>query len=306
LAKRVLLSLSLVVLAYHNATAAGESRHLSPIDHSAETDRRVIKDRLYPQKNPSHEDDSFLNAVGAVWPYAIDGSSARYSASTGHVAATGFLIDRCHILTNLHTAYSGDVIVNPPLGSPVTFAVGQTETDKDRGALQGLRFLLRGTVIAHGDAIVLDRLVHNPENDWAVARLANDADITITPMSIAAVARAQLTKDLRLFAAGFPTDHRTRRGDGFKLKDLWGSEGRVIGIDPDTDALIQTTIQTTPGDSGGPLYGDFGGKHLVIGLVQGYRGNGIDTGENMANVQILFTGDTLTAISQALTRSPCR
>jgi V8-like Glu-specific endopeptidase len=301
-----LFLLCLVGFPYINAVAAGDSHRISRTDRSHERDRRTVKDRLHATNNPNDEDDSFLNAVGAVWPYGIDGSAARYKASTGHGAATGFLIDQCHVLTNVHAAYAGDTIVNPPLGSTVSFAVGQTDSDRDRGALQGLKFLLQGRVIARGDAIILDQLVHNPENDWAVIRLTHDADSRITPLTIAAIDAAQLPKDHELFAAGFPSDHRTLRGDGFKLKDLWESEGRVVGIDPDTGALIQTTIQTTPGDSGGPLYGDFAGRHLVIGLVQGYLGNGIDTDENMPNVQILFTAATLAMISQALRQSPCR
>jgi len=44
---------------------------------------------------------------------------AGYSASTGDRAATGFLVDRCHVLTNLHVAYGDTDVVNAPLGQPV-------------------------------------------------------------------------------------------------------------------------------------------------------------------------------------------
>jgi hypothetical protein len=290
------------------ATGAAGSPGIWRNEHALEDDRRVVKDRLHPAGNPDHRDASFLNAVGAVWPYGID-PSPHLDASTGHDAATGFLIDRCHVLTSMHAVYTGDVIANPPAGKPVAFAVGQTESDKDRGAIQGLRFLMQGVVVAHGGSIILDKRVHDPENDWAVIRLAADVDGAISPMTIAAVDIAQLAVHHRLFAAGFPTDHRTLRADGFKLKDLWGSEGDIVGIDPSGSgaALIQTTIQTTPGDSGGPVYGDFGGReHVVIGMIQGYRGNGIDTRLGAPNAQILLTGATLAAIGRARELSPCR
>jgi hypothetical protein len=89
-------------------------------------------------QQPDHEDYSFLNAVGAVWSADIDKSAA------GYMASTGFLIDRCHVLTNMHAVYTDDVVVNPPVGKPVSFAVGQTEGAANRGALQGLKFLLSG------------------------------------------------------------------------------------------------------------------------------------------------------------------
>jgi V8-like Glu-specific endopeptidase len=263
----------------------------------------VVKDRV----RSNHPDEFFLNAVGAVWPYGI-GKSASYAASTGYDAATGFLIDRCHVLTNMHVVYTDDTVVDPPVGNLVAFAVGQAASDKDRGALQGLRFLFEGVVTAHGDAIILSRLVHNPENDWAVIRLTTSVDSSISPMTIAAIDLAQLPINFKLSAAGFPTDHRRLRGDGFKLKDLWVSEGRVVGVVPaSTGALIQTTIQTTPGDSGGPVYGDFNGQtHIVVGIVQGFRGDGIDASESRPNVGILLTPDTIAAITRAQEQTPCR
>jgi V8-like Glu-specific endopeptidase len=278
-------------------------------DRILEKDNRVAKDRLHSSNNSNHEDYSFLNAVGAVWPYGVDKSAAGYDAATGHDAATGFLIDRCHVLTNMHVVYGDQLVVDPPAGNPVAFAVGQTEGDRDKGALQGLRFLLQGVVIAHGDTIIVDRRVQNPENDWAVIRLATTVDSTITAMTVAAVDLAQLAAHSPLSAAGFPTDHRELRGDGFKLKELWGSDGQVVGVVSvsTTGAFIQTTIQTTPGNSGGPIYGNFNGqKHIVIGMVQSIRGNGIDVSESMPNVQVLFTPTTVAKITAAAAQSPCR
>src|SRR5208282_1367806 len=151
-------------------------------------------------------------------------------------------------------------------GNAAAFAVGQTAGDKDRGALQGLKLLLQGVVVAHGDTIIVDHQVRDPENDWAVIRLAANVDGSITPMSIAAVDLAALPMQSTLSAAGFPTDHRGLRGNGFKLKDLWGSEGRIVGIvsGGTNGAFIQTTIQTTPGNSGGPIYGDVDGRKHVV------------------------------------------
>src|ERR1019366_1430123 len=252
--------------------------------------------------NPNHDDDSFLNAVGAVWSDDIRMSAAGYGA------ATGFLIDRCHVLTNMHVIYADVDVVNAPVGKSAAFAVGQTEGETNRGAMRGLRFLLTGTVIAHGDNVILNHVVHAPENDWAVIHLTKNVDVSITPMTIASVEVAQLPRNHKLSAAGFPVHHRELRGDGFNLKDLWGSDGRVVGVVwPSTrGAVIETTIQATRGNSGSPVYGDFNGqKHIVIGMVQSVRGNGIDVSEGQPNMQVLFTPSTLTSINAARADTPC-
>ena len=71
--------------------------------------------------------------------------------------------------------------------------------------------------------------------------------------------------------------------------------------------MIQTTIQTTPGSSGGPIYGDFNGrKHIVVGMVQSIRGNGIDVSDDAPNVEVLFTPGTVTQITGAEAGTPCR
>jgi hypothetical protein len=62
-----------------------------------------------------------------------------------------------------------------------------------------------------------------------------------------------------------------------------------------------------PGDSGGPVYGDFNGQtHIVVGIIQGFRGNGIDASESRPNVGILLTPDTIAAITRAQEQTPCR
>jgi len=304
-----LMSLGLFYVVFRSDVAAGAIPGIWRADRTSEKDSRVAKDRLHSTNNANHEDDSFLNAVGAVWFYGVHKSAAGYDAATGHDAATGFLIDQCHVLTNMHVVYADSVVVNPPVGNPVAFGVGQTEGDKDKGALQGLRFLLQGMVIAHGDTVIVDHQVHNPENDWALIQLAANVNSTITPMAIAAVDFAQLPLHVALSAAGFPMDHRKLRGDGFKLKDLWGSEGQIVGIVSvgASGAFIQTTIQTTPGNSGGPIYGDFNGqRHIVVGMVQSIRGNGIDISESAPNVQVLFTPSTIAKITEAEMQTPCR
>jgi V8-like Glu-specific endopeptidase len=308
-AARYRISLAFAGLIFLSAVAEGGTPGIWRTNRVLEKDTRVAKDRLHSSNNPNHEDDSFLNAVGAVWSYGIDKSPAGYDAATGHTAATGFLIDRCHVLTNMHVVYTDDTVVDPPVGKPVAFAVGQTESERDRGALQGLKFLLQGTVIARGDAIIVDHVVRNPDNDWAVIQLAANVDGSITPMTVAAIDPAQLPTHVTLSAAGFPTDHREPRGDGFKLKDLWGSDGRLVEVVSvsTAGAFIQTTIQTTPGNSGGPIYGDFNGRrHIVVGMVQGIRGNGIDVSESMPNVQVLFTPGTIAKITAAAAQTPCR
>jgi V8-like Glu-specific endopeptidase len=271
-------------------------------DHATK-DTRVVKDRLHPRNNRDHEDAAFLNAVGAVWSADIDRSAVGYSASTG------FLIDRCHVLTNMHVVYADDIVVDPPVGIPVQFGVGQTEGEANRGAVQGLKFLFEGEVVAHGGSIIVSQLVHDPQSDWALVRLAASVDDTIRPLTIGAVDGAQLTKNPRLSIAGFPAELRERRGDRLDLKDLWESEGRVVGViwGSTAGAVIESTIQSTQGSSGSPLYGDFDGqKHIVIGMAQGIRGNGIDVSESSPNVQVLFTPDTLARISAARAATPCR
>ena len=128
-------------------------------------------------------------------------------------------------------------------------------------------------------------------------------------MTIATIDLQQLPTHFTLSATGFPTDHRVPRGDGFKLKDLWSSDGRIVGVvsvSPSA-AIIETTIQTTVGSSGGPIYGEFNGqKHIVVGMVQGIRGNGIDVSERAPNVEVLFTPGTIAKIAAAAAQSPCR
>jgi V8-like Glu-specific endopeptidase len=293
----------LVGFLFLGSTVAGALPGVWRTPHTLKKDTRIVKDRLHARNNRSHEDYSFLNAVGAVWPADIKNSAAGYSASTG------FLIDRCHVLTNMHVVYTDDIVINPSVGKSVEFAVGQTEGDGNRGALQGLRFLLSGVVVAHGDTIILNHLVHNPENDWALIRLAVNVDDTISPLTIGTVDSAQLPKNLRLSMAGFPADLRERRGDRFDLKDLWESDGQVVGVvwASTAGAVIESTIQATRGNSGGPLYGDFNGqKHIVIGMAQGIRGNGIDVSESTPNIQVLFTPRTLGRISAAQAATPCQ
>ncbi len=282
-----------------NATA--ESTRIWRTSHALQKDDRIVQDRLHARNNRNHQDLSFLNAVGAVWPADIDKSAA------GYMASTGFLIDRCHVLTNLHTVYIDDLVFNPAMGKAVFFGVGQTD-DNSSGALQGLKFLLSGTVVAHGDAAIVDRVVHNPENDWAVIRLAGNVIEAIRPMTIASVETTQLLKNRPLSLAGFPADRRTLHGDRLDLKDLWGSQGELVRVvwASSAGAVIESTIQATRGNSGGPLYGDFDGRqHLVIGMHQGSRGNGIDVSEAMPNRQILFTPSTLASIRAAQAQSPC-
>jgi len=307
------------------ATLLGVGAAINPADayateytqHTLQKDRRVIADRLDPRQNPGQRDYSFLNAVGAVWPYPVyktgtgtlpsQKTGAGFAASTGDDAASGFLIDRCHVLTNMHVVYDEDLVAHPPLERPVAFAVGQTGSDRDHGALQGLKFLRQGIVIAHGNAIRIDGLIHNPADDWALILLDDNIDASIAPLEIGAVDPSQLPKGFDLSLAGYPSDHRERRGDGFKFKDLWLSAGAVVDVTLGdwTAALIRTTVQTTPGNSGGPLFGHFNGRPLVIGLAQSLRGNGIDVSESSPNVGVLFTADTLRRIAAAKARYPC-
>jgi hypothetical protein len=114
--------------------------------------------------------------------------------------------------------------------------------------------------------------VHHPENDWALIRLTANVVDTIVPMTIATVEPAQLPNALRLSMAGFPSDRRAAHGDQLDLKDLWGTDGRVVGIvwESTQGAVIESTLQAALGNSGSPVYGDFEGRrHLVIGMHQG-------------------------------------
>jgi V8-like Glu-specific endopeptidase len=294
--------LGLVVFVVFAPNTLGGMPGIWPTPHALVKDHRVVEDRLHSRNNRNHEDGAFLNAVGAVWPADIMMSAVGYTASTG------FLIDRCHVLTNMHVVYTDEFVINPPVGKSVEFAVGQTEGEGNRGALQGLKFLLSGVVVAHGDTIILDHLVHHPENDWALIRLAANVDDAIRPLTIGTVDSTQLPKNMRLSMAGFPADLRGRRGDRFDLKDLWESDGQVVGVvwASSAGAVIESTVQATLGNSGGPLYGDFNGhRHIVIGMAQSIRGNGIDVSESSPNIQVLFTPDTLATIRAGQGRTPC-
>jgi len=203
--------------------------------------------------------------------------------------------------------YIDALVMEPAIGKSVSFAVGQTAGYGNGGAFQGLKFLLTGTVIAHGDAIIVDHLVHNPENDWALIRLEAKVDESIRPMTLASVDIARVPKNRQLSIAGFPVDRRRMRRDRLDLKDLWGSDGKVVSVvSASTDgALIESTIQATRGSSGSPLYGNFDGQIIVIGMHQGIRGNGIDVSEDIPNLQIFFTPAVLTRIRNAQGRTPC-
>jgi Trypsin-like peptidase domain len=294
--------LGLVGLGMLGPILAGATPGIWPATHPLKRDTRIVKDRLHAQNNRDHEDCSFLNAVGAVWPAEIPKSAVGYSASTG------FLIDRCHVLTSMHAVYTEEVVLNPADGQPVAFAVGQTE-DGNRGALQGLKFLLNGVVVAHGDALIVEHLVHNPENDWALIRLTANVDNAIRPMTIATVDRVRLPVNLPLSTAGFPADLRELQGERLGLRDLWESDGRMVRVawTSTAGALIESTIQAARGNSGGPLYGDFDGqRHLVIGMQQAIRGNGLDVSESTPNIQIFFTPATLAGIRAGQALTPCR
>ncbi len=300
--KRWLCALLGMAFVWLGPTAANDTSGMSRTPHTLKKDNRAVGDRLHAWNNPDHADNSFLNAVGAVWPEDVDKSAAGFSASTG------FLIDGCHVLTSMHAVYTDDIVIDPSLGKPVVFAVGQTEGDATKGALQGLKFLLTGFVAAHGDTLIVDHLVRNPENDWALIRLSSDVDDSIRPMTIATVDVAQLPKDWRLSIAGFPADRRTLHGDRLDLKDLWVSEGRLVRVDwmSTLGAVIESTIQATRGTSGSPLYGDFGEqRHIAIGMQQGIRGNGIDISEDMPNREVFFTPSILATIRAAQTRTSC-
>ncbi len=303
--------IGLAIVATSISPAAAYTEHTQ---RTVQKDRRVLADRLDPRQNPGHRDYSFLNAVGAVWPYPVHKTGtvrktgAGFAASTGEQAASGFLIDRCHVLTNMHVVYDDELVVHPALERPVAFAVGQTESAQDHGALQGLKFLRQGIVIAHGDALMIDGMIHNPSDDWALILLDGNIDGSIAPLDIGAVEPTQLPRGFAVSLAGYPSDHRERHGDGFKFKDLWLSAGALVDVTVGdwTAALIRTTVQTTPGNSGGPLFGDFNGRPLVIGLAQSLRGNGIDASDSSPNVQVLFTARTLRLIAAAETQYPCR
>ncbi len=212
------------------------------------------------------------------------------------------------MLTNLHVVNAGDAATDTQFPRRVAFAVGQTSSDKDRGALQGLKFLLAGSVIARGDTLIVDGRVQNPAEDWALLSLQSNVDASIPAMTIGVAEPAHLPPHLPLSSAGFPFDHRMRRGDGFKLKDLWRAEGEVVEVvsTGSSGALIGTTLQTTPGSSGGPVFEEFGGRaHLVIGIVQSIQGNGLDATKSTPNVELLFTTGTLARIAAAEARNPC-
>ncbi len=261
--------------------------------HAANPDTRVVRDRLHPWNNPHHEDYAFLDGVGAVWPEELGHSAIPYDASSG------FLIDRCHVLTNLHVVYTAD---------HVSFGVGQTERETGRGAARGLKFLLPGLVVAHGETTIVDRRVEHPEADWALLRLTTNVDDGIPALPLVAPNLAQLAAGTAIAAAGFPTDHRALRADGLNFKDLWGAVGSLVDVAPSggTAAIAETTIQATRGMSGGPIYLSIGSNtHVVIGMVQSIRGNGLVVSAQAPNVELLFTPELLAEIGSAVARTPC-
>ncbi len=266
-------------------------------------DARLVRDRLHPLNNPNREDYSFLDGVGAVWPEEFGRSAVPYDASSG------FLIDRCHALTTLHVVYTEDLVVHPDPGKSVTFGVGQTEREIGRGAARGLKFLVPGVVVAHGDTNIVDHRVQHPDADWALIRLTTNVDDSIPALPVVAPTLAQLAPGTVVAAAGFPADHRAIRPDGLNFKDLWGSSGSLVGVTAASasGAIAETTIQATRGMSGGPVYTSIGSQpHIVIGMIESIRGNGLDVSARAPNVEILFTPAMLREIGSAAASTPCQ
>jgi len=271
--------------------------------HSLQKDTRVVRDRLHRWNNPDQQDYSFLNGVGAVWPEDFGKSAIPYDASSG------FLIDRCHVLTTLHAVYKEDLVVHPAPGKAVSFGVGQTEGETNRGAARGFKYLLRGVVVAYGDTTVVDQVVQRPGGDWALIHLATKVDAGIPALAVVAPAPGQLLPGAVVAAAGFPSDHRSLRADGFNFKDLWGSTGTLVEVTPESTvtASAQTTVQATRGMSGGPLYvAKRGVAPVAIGMVQSIRGNGLDVSMRRPNVELLFTPHILEQIAGGVTGTPCQ
>ena len=271
--------------------------------HTLERDTRTVRDRLHPWNNPDHRDYAFLSGVGAVWPEDFGKSAVPNEASSG------FLVDPCHVLTTLHAVYTDDIVVRPATGKAVSFGVGQTAAETDRGAARGLQFLLRGVVVAHGDTTIVNHVVQQPGADWALIQLAASVDARIPALAVVAPEPAQLAAGIVVAAAGFPSDHRTWRADGFNFKDLWGSAGTLVQVTATSTiaAIVETTVQATRGMSGGPIYIPARGETpVVIGMVQSIRGNGIDVSARQPNVELLFTAPLLAEITGAVARTPCR
>jgi len=270
--------------------------------HTLQRDTRSVRDRLHAWNNPDHQDYSFLNGVGAVWPEDFGKSAVPYDASSG------FLLDRCHVLTTLHAVYTDDVVVQAMPGKAVSFGVGQTASDSDRGAARGLRFLLHGIVVATGETTIVAHVVQHPDADWAVIQLRTNVDDSIAELSVIAPTLAQLRPGTGVAAAGFPADHRALRADGFNFKDLWGATGILVEVRPMTTvgAIATTTVQATRGMSGGPLYLSLPREpHAVIGMVQSISGNGIDVSPQAPNVELLFTPALLKEITGIVAHTPC-
>ncbi len=288
---RLYLAVACLALAGSRATPTG-----------LHADARIVRDRLHPWNNAYREDDSFLDGVGAVWPEELGRAAVPYDASSG------FLLDRCHVLTNLHAVYTEDLVVRPPLGKPVSFGVGQTERETSRGAARGLKFLLPGVVVAYGDTRIVEHRVQHPDADWALVHLTTNVDASIPALPIIAPTPDELPPGTVVAAAGFPADHRAIRADGYNFKDLWGSVGRLVDVQAAgaTGAIAETTVQATRGMSGGPLYAALGGEApVVIGMIQSIRGNGLEASVRAPNVEILFTPQLLLQIGSAIARTPC-
>ena len=264
-------------------------------------DERMPVDRLNAAGSASRRDLSALNAVGVVW---TDGLG---SAAVGRFASTAFLIDRCHVLTSLHVVHRGQAAIEDANGRAVSFGVGQTAASADRGAVQGLKFVYHGWVVGHGPTAVSGHEVADPGADWAMIRLSTLVDDSIEPLHLPSRPAGPPEPHVRIASAGFPRDHRALRGEGFKLKQLWESEGEVIEIVATGagTAGIESTLQTTPGDSGAPVYVESDGQRELVGIVQGSRGDGVARSGGQTNFQLLFTPETLAAIFMLTRTAPC-
>ncbi len=217
-------------------------------------DRRVPIDRINSPLGQA------LNAVGVI-------SLPEYPNHP--YEATGFLVSRCHVLTNFHVVYPDAKTKGIEKNKRVNFSVGQPASpNKSRDKSASFQFVdVSGTVIAA-------RNDDNNATDWAVIKLDQRIGETIKPLPILQIARPSMYisdndgRPLKLVTAGFPAD-KTRMGQN--LSRLWGDVNCMSwGLGHLGD--LQVTCQSKSGQSGSPIiYESEEETYYALGMIAGIK-----------------------------------
>lgn len=257
-----------MVGAWDPETALAQSAPTTNSVVVSQEDKRVPIDRR-------SEKYKQLNAVGAFF-------------ESDRLIGSGFLLDKCHVLTDAHVAYeefaSNKIIdvdkVHVDEHKRLLFAVG-VSSKYPKGFVYGIE----GAVITHGTT---DGSVEDSSEDWALIKLDRSLPSDFPTIPIFQVPDIQAT-GFSLIGVGFPAD-RTNRGTDFSF--LYGDLNCRIVANMG-ESYYAHNCQATGGDSGGPLLiVRQNGSYSAVGMMTGRHAKmtGLEKSDNYkeASVAVSF------------------